>query len=438
MTITTHARRGPILAGFCLAALVSPALAGGLYISEFGQPNQGASSAGSQAIAEDASTAVQNPAGIVFLENKRDWLVSAIIIDSKIEFDVNPATTITDAAGTGPPGDGGDAGSTAVGAGLFYARKLGSQEQFGFGFSLVSISGAAMEYKVPANFAGRYWAQEVELLTISVMPSFAYRINDKVSVSIGLPVLFGSLDMDVAIPPLINIPANLDGQAIISDGEDTSISVNLGVMWQATETTRFGFIYVAENELSFDSDLRVTLPPNAPPMGGQIEAKAKVDIPFVQTVRVSIAHDVGDRATILGGVAWENWSSFEDILISTDAGTGTLARDWDDTWHLALGLRWRTPGAWTFYTGAAYDTDPTDAAKRTSDMPMDRQIRISGGATYAKSDTFKIGGVITYADYGDAEINNSSLGEPPGGPGTLVGDYGTNRIIFAGLNFNWK
>ena len=75
------------------------------------------------------------------------------------------------------------------------------------------------------------------------------------------------------------------------------------------------------------------------------------------------------------------------------------------------------------------------AAWRTPDMPIDRQIRIPGGINYERSENFVIGGVLTYADYGDAEINNSSFAPFPG---TLVGDYGTNRIIFAGVNFTWK
>ncbi len=438
MTQKTRSRRIGIFLGVSVLMLSSQVPAGGLYIGEFGQPNMGAANAGAQAIAEDASTAGQNAAGIVFLENQRDILATVIAIDASIKFRVAPGTTITDAAGTGAPSSGGDAGDIAPGAGFFYARKFGSDDKFGFGFSFASISAAIMEYEDPANFAGRYWAQKVELLTISAMPSFAYRINDQWSVSIGVPVMFGNLDLDVAVPPLINIPANPDGQAVISDGDDTTAAVNLGVMWQPTDKLRFGLIYQSELEMNFNADLLVTLPPNAPPPVGQIETQADVTIPFVQTVRGGLAWDVSDQLTILGSIAWEDWSTFDNLLISTDVGTGALPRDWDDTWHFGVGLRWRTAGPWTFYTGAAYDTNPTSADKRTPDMPMDRQIRISGGLTYATSDKFKIGGAITYADYGDGEINNSSLGNPPLGAGTLVGEYGTNRIIFASLNFNWK
>lgn len=440
MTISTLSRGRKFCLALSALALSSKVFAGGLFIGEFGQPNMGASRAGAQAIAEDASTVVQNPAGIMFLENRRDIMATILAIDTSVKFQTDGGTTIGNNGRTGSPGNGGDAGDTAPAGAFFYAQKFGNDDKFGFGFGFGSVSAAIVDYKDPANFAGRYWGQKIEMLTITALPSFAYRVNDEWSVSIGVPVMFGSLDMDVAIPPVINAMGNLDGQALISDGDDTDVAINLGVMWQPTQRLRFGLMYQSELELKFSGDLQVTPPPGLPP--GTIEGKADVTIPFVQTLRASVASDVGDRLTLLGSIAWEDWSSFDNVLISTDAGAGELPRDWDDTWHVALGMRWRTGGPWTFHTGVAYDSDPTNASKRTPDMPIDRQIRISAGTTYATSDKFKIGGAITYADYGDAKINNSSLGEPtdppPNGPGTLVGDYSTNRIIFAALNFNWK
>jgi len=61
------ARFVPVVASV-VAITTLPAMAGGLYVGEFGQPNQGASRAGAHALAEDASTAAQNPAGIMFLD----------------------------------------------------------------------------------------------------------------------------------------------------------------------------------------------------------------------------------------------------------------------------------------------------------------------------------------------------------------------------------
>ncbi len=59
------------------------------------------------------------------------------------------------------------------------------------------------------------------------------------------------------------------------------------------------------------------------------------------------------------------------------------------------------------------------------------------GATYDMGDKV-IGGAITYANFGDGRINNGGTRPGSNQPWTVVGDYGTNRIVFASINFNWK
>ena len=102
-------------------------LAGGLFISQFGQPNQGASNAGAGALAEDASTAFQNAAGIMFLDESK-WLATGLVIDSSIKFEQDPTTggvppSVPDSYGIQPGSNGGEAGSTAPAGALFYARQ---------------------------------------------------------------------------------------------------------------------------------------------------------------------------------------------------------------------------------------------------------------------------------------------------------------------------
>jgi long-chain fatty acid transport protein len=395
----------------------STAWSGGLYISEFGQPVQGASGAGAGAIAQDASTAFTNPAGIMLLDES-EWMVTGVGVYSSIEFDPQVGTTVTG-------NDGGDAGGFSPGAALFYSNPF--SESFGFGFSFNAISAAVLDYD--DGFVGRYWAEEVELIIAVAMPSFAYRVNDHWSVSLGLPIAYGQLDMDVAIPQLTPVAMGNDGQARIKDGDDFDVTLAAGVLWEITDRFRLGLTYSGEIEMEFDNDLEITLPAG----GGTTlpQVSADVEMPFAQTLRLSGSSDIGDKLTVLATVAWEDWSTMDNVFISTSAGGGALPRDWDDTWHFALGMRWRTGGPWTFHTGVSYDTDPTNAQDRTADMPIDEQIRISGGATYQFSGGSSLGGVLTYADYGDADINNG------GDWGQVVGDYSSNEILFMGINYGW-
>jgi len=418
----------------CLAlATWNAPLAGGLYITEFGDPSMGASGAGSGALAADASTAFHNPAGIMSLDTaKNHWLVSAEYIDPSLKFNKEPDTTVSTGI-QGGDGNGGDAGVSAIGGGLWWARPL--NEKFGLGVALNSVSAAVMEYNNSGNpngndYVGRYWATEVELLTITLMPSVAWRINEQWSLGFGIPIQFGALNLDVFVPapgPLPSVPLT-DSKAKISEGDDYSAAVQLSALWEATQRLRFGLIYTPENELKFNGDLNFTGPGGGIP---PVIPKTDVTIPFVQTLKLHGASDISEQLTLMATIGWEDWSSFDNLLISTDAGTGALSRDWKDTWKFALGLRWRTGDAWTHYTGIAYDTSPTSASKRTADMPIDEQWRLSAGTNYAFTGGSTLGAALTYADYGDARIDNG------GDWGQVVGKYSTNRILFLGVNYGW-
>ena len=228
------------IAAFQLAVLSGAAQAGGLYVGEFGQPNQGASRAGAHALAEDASTAAQNPAGIMFLA-EGSTMLTLIGIGSEIEFDQDndlsaAPPAVANADGSRPASDGGDAGGWAVGAASFHASQL--NDRWGWGVALTSISGAILEHENSEDFAGRYWATDVELLTITLLPSLSYKVTDDFSVGLGVPVMFARLDMDVVIPGAAAGAA--EGKAEIEDGDDVVAGVNLSALWRVTDDTSLG------------------------------------------------------------------------------------------------------------------------------------------------------------------------------------------------------
>jgi len=420
-----------------LAASVSMAFlarAGGLYVGEFGQPNQGASRAGAHALAEDASTAAQNPAGVMFLDGSKT-MVTGIVVNSEIELDQNSQISSTPPAvaradGSRPASNGGDAGGTSFGAASFHADQI--NDRWGWGIALTSVSAAVLDHKDKKDFAGRYWATKVELITISLMPSLSYKLADNFSVGLGVPVMFAQLDMDVVIP---GVAAGApEGRAEIEDGDDIVAGVNFSALWQPTDSMNLGLQYVSELDLQFDSDLSITTPPGVP----LDSVASSVEFTYPQTLRASMTQDLSPRLTLLASLAWEEWSAFEDIAINTSAGGDSLRRNWDDTWHYSLGLRWKPEAKWTYYTGVAYDTDPTQASDRTTDQPIDEQWRFSGGATYERDNGHRVGAVFTYADYGDAKIANGGTRPGPGAePWTVDGKYSSNRIIFFGLNYGW-
>ena len=400
---TNRVKISAIIASFFIF-INTTALAGGLYINEFGTPSMGVAGAGTNAVASDASTSFHNPAGMARIKGK-ELMGTGGFIYSTVKFDPDSDTPI-------PGGNGGDAGGPAPVLGGFYVHSL--NDRWKLGASLISISGALLDYD--NDWTGRYLNTDVTLLTLTFYPSVAYRVNNWLSLGGGPQIMYADLELKAKAPPPIG-----NGEVKI-DGDDVAFGFGLGALIELSERTRFGISYQSEIEPEFSGDVKFS------GGAGSADAGTDTELTLARFIHISGYHELNDRWALLGTVGWENWSEFKDINISTGQGSQKIPRNWDDTWKFAAGVHFRPVEKWLLQLGFAYDTSPVDSDDRTPDMPMDRQIRYATGAQYQWSDRLSTGAQFVYADYGKAKIDND----------LLKGDYKRNDLLFFALNANWK
>ena len=398
-----------VLLGACgLLSVLVPvhSWAGGLYITEFGTPSTGVANAGAVAVAHDASTAWHNPAGMTHISGNQIFGAAGILIPN-IKFDPDSDTPVSG-------GDGGQAGNIALPIGTSYVHSL--TDKLKFGVSLGSFTGAGLDYG--DNWAGRQQATNVELIAVTAQPSVAFK-QHWLSVGADLQVSYANLD-----PFELKAP-NPDQSTIKLDGDDWAVGFTVGVLIDFNEGTRLGVRYQSKNKFEFDGDLKIS----GGNLGG-VKVNSTAEIEYPQFVEVGFYHEVNDQFALLATVDWEDWSSFEDIPLSTSTGGGgAIPRNWNDTYKLAGGIHYRPSKPWLLMTGVAYDSNPVDAKDRTADMPMDRQLRYAVGAQYQWSERLNLGANFEYLDFGKAKINNDR---------TLKGDFKRNELFFIALNANWK
>ncbi len=390
----------------------SSAGAGGLYLNEFATPSMGVAGAGQEAVANDASTnfAFHNPAGMTRLEG-HSIALGAGLLQGDTEFDTDPDT----------PFNGGDGGDQAGWAPLIGSHGVYSvTDDLKLGMSMFSISGAALD--PDNNWAGRYSIQELELLTLSANPSVAYRVNDWLSLGAGANVTYADIDYKLAAPP-INPPVGGAGQVEI-DGNDVAFGYNFGALLELSPRTRVGVTYVSKLEPVFSGDLELTTGG-----GASFSVESDLEFTFPQLVRVGVYHELNDQWALLGSVGWEDWSEFDELLVSVQSGSVGILTEWEDTYHFSGGVHYRPTDNWLLQAGIAYDTSPVSDSNRTADMPVDRQFRYAVGAQYQWNERVNIGGAFEYIDLGDARINNPTI---------LTGEYEDNRIFMFALNLNYE
>ncbi len=399
-------------------------IAGGLWINEFGSPIMGRAGAGSTSGVDDASAALHNPASMTALESDQIMVTAGVVV-SEIEFDIDSSEAVNGS------NNGGDAGDVAPIASLFYVRDLA--DSWKLGVYAGGFTGAALEYD--DDWVGRFQAQRVELVALGVMPSLAYQVSERFSVGIGVPVLYGSLEIDVALPgSRVN-----DAQAEL-DGDDTQVGLNLSAFYVVSDKTRVGLLYQSAFDFKYGGDVDIK---NFPASG---TLAIDTELTLAEYLKGSVSHDFTDSFSGHITVGWEGWSDMDSVLISGENNQIALDQDWGDIWHYALGIEYQLAPAWTMNAGIRYDENPTEARKRTADMPMDEQTRYALGIKYQRREGLTIGAHMVYADYGDADIiaeNTITVPAPGPLPGAIEiptgfsGSYKSNDLLFFMVSFNW-
>jgi long-chain fatty acid transport protein len=403
--------------------------AAGLWLYEQAAPDMGLAAAGRAALAQDASTAAGNPAGMTLLD--RDQLeggLLGILVTAKFDSD---STTYGG-------GDGGDAGGFVPAGSFSYV--YGISPDLKVGVTAGSNFGLGLDYG--GDWAGRYYVQKGEMVTMGVNPGVGYRVNDWLSIGAGFTILYGKLTQDVAVNnnPL-GVGSSSDGKLKI-DADDVGYGYNLGVLVQPRSGTRLGLTYRSEIELKFEdavktSNLSLFWDGVLNQMLGS-NRNVDMEINMPQAVMFSVFHQLTDQWAIMANIGWQDQSEFGKTSISissVDAASSVTAdRNFHDTWHYALGAQYRFAPQWLLSAGVAYDQSPVDDKDRTPDMPLDRQIRYATGLQYDVDEDLTIGAAYTFLDAGAAEI---SLADNPV-RGDLDGDYSSNYVNFFNVNVVYR
>ncbi|MEJ2519379.1 MAG: outer membrane protein transport protein [Desulfuromonadales bacterium] len=334
-----------VLATMIVALMPLDGRSAGLWLYEQATPDMGLATAGRAALAQDASTASANPAGMTLLE--RDQLEGGLLgIFVTAKFDADSTTY--------DGGNGGDAGGFVPAGSFSYVHGLSPDLKLGV--TMGSYFGLGMDYG--DEWSGRYYIQEGELLTLGINPNIGYRVNDWLSIGAGVSILYGELNQEVAI---INNPAGIfsspDAKLKI-ESDDIGFGYNLGILVEPTKMTRFGLTYRSAVDLEFDDATRVENLSLI--MSGIVngilgpDRKVDMELTVPQTVMFSAFHQLNKQWAIMGNIGWQDQSEFGKTSISLASASSTsftADRNFEDTWHYAIGTQYRFAPKWLLAVG---------------------------------------------------------------------------------------
>jgi long-chain fatty acid transport protein len=425
------------IAALCIVSAGSAAAAGFALIEQSAS-GIGNAFAGSAASAEDASTIFFNPAGMTYLPGKQ-ILVGAAAVKPSINFNNNGSTTLNGAqALTG--GNGGDAGTVGYVPNLYASLELSPTMWLGLGIN--APFGVKTDYE--AGWVGRYQALESDLKAININASMAFKVNDKISLGVGLSaqraeatlsqaVDFGTICFGQFGPAACSgiglTPQNNDGSQELT-ASDWGYGYNLGAIFQISPDMRIGVNYRSRIDYTLSGTSTFSGVPAAFGTIAQFQnTNATADLTMPDTASLSVFQTFDDKWDIMGDITWTHWSVFKTLTVNFANGAPAFVtpENWRDTWRLSLGTSYKLSQSWKLRSGVAWDQTPVpDQTSRTARIPDNSRTWISIGASWY----FDKGASLDFG-YAHLFLPTTPIDHTQQAAGTLVGNYNGNINILS-------
>ncbi len=395
-----------------VAAFSTNAFSAAHLLPELGSINASTAGAGSAALAESALTAWTNPAGMSQLD-EANLTVNVAALGTSIDFTDEEQHIL------GRDLDKNiDAGSWAPVASMYFVTPI--NEHLHAGIALASQGGSGVDYG--SNYTGSVLLENVEFMTVQLMPSVSYKVNDKLSlgVSINLEYLTASGELD---------PLALTGEIIEANANDFTVGYSLSAFYKFNQNHRIGLMYRSELDHYGEGDVQRN--------DGSMKSSVGLDFIMPQHAQVSGVHGVAENWDMLWSVTWYDLSTWTDLTLDVgDASAQIVERDFDDVWNFAIGTHYQLNEQWRLETGISYETSPQDDAKHQyMDLPVSETKRIGLGATYQLNEQWQIKAYYDYIDLGTPSIDyQGGLGQDIV---SVKGSY-DNTAHFVGIQTNFK
>lgn len=348
--------------------------------------------AGYAALANDASTAFYNPAGITRIKNQQ-VVVGLDGIRTSFKYKGSVTTNLL-----------GQMNNVSVNGGVFaavpslhYVAPI--NEQVGFGFSV------DVPFGLKTNYGGRtemrYAATMSSLNVVDVSPSLAYQLNNQWSFGAGLDYqrVFAELDSVVGAD-LMADPAAVDTDSR-NKADGSGYGYHLGGLYQFSPDTRVGLSYHSQVKHHLTGNSKFTGPLAEFYTGGNpiiLSKNAYVNVTLPAYTALSGYHKFHPQFAVMGSAIYTQWNVMDVLTLNNIAGVDNhgnpstsiavaLPMHYRNSWNLSLGADYYLNPAITLRGGLGYDQTPLRDQYRDVRIPDNDRYIVAVGGHYQATKT---------------------------------------------------
>ena len=340
-------------------AIVLPGAAmatNGMFMMGNGTKSNGRAGAGI-AIADTAISAADNPAAMANVGNRVDFGLQIFMPDRHTEINGNET-----------PGFGGmlnyrDDGNSDN---PFYIPEMGINymlsDDMSLGFTVVGTGGMNTNYDHLMMFSGgQYATSGINLEQVRMLPTLAYKINDRHSVGVSLQVAYQQFSA-WGLNNFDNPNFTASPGKVTRKGRDDSWGFGLSAGWQGQLTDRLtlGVVYNSKIDMDEMDDYK-----------GLLAEQGDLDI--AENYGIGLAFQATDQLNLAFDVQQINYSDVDSISNKLQSGMGGMAMmmpgqrlgdnkgsgfGWDDMTVYKLGAEYQVNDALTLRAGYSHADQP--------------------------------------------------------------------------------
>ncbi len=277
---------------------------------------------------------------------------------------------------------------------FYYTKQI--NEDWYAGIGLFTRFGLSNEYG-DKSWAGAYNAYQVGVKSLSLQPTVAYKVTDKLSASAGVEVMYFDFEEKKKVnPALPNLATDIEGDSV-------GVSPIIALAYKANDKVNFGTSFRFRTKQSLEGTATYSNGGAAVP-GTFQSSDIKGDI----TLPAQLAMGVSYKPTedLLVEFNWMNifWSSYDAIAIDydkmpgapTSSGTITDKKEWKDTYRIGVGAEYTLSSALKVRGSYTFDKSPVNNDYMDVLIPVDNRHLFGTGLGWKINDSYTLDLSYTY------------------------------------------
>ena len=259
---------------------------------------------------------------------------------------------------------------------MYYVTKAGKNSWWGIG--MFSRFGNQLEYN--ELWPGKYDTIFSGIKGITIQPTYAFKIGNKLSAAVGLDINYVKLRMTKGLSPLI------PGSGTDLEGDTINVGWLASLMYDFTPQTSLAVTYRSRIKHTMDdADMAINGVPGITGSG----ASGTVTLP--DSLSIGLGHKFNDRTRVELNAVWTNWKTYDSLDIYIDnpnlqgmLGTNVVknTKDWDASWRYGIGIEHKLSKQWSVLAGYVYDESPVPDQYMDFTIPTGDRHRGSLGFKY--------------------------------------------------------